>query len=596
MEECLIEITQNGDELRLKLTAPSFGVTVERSQLQLDSNDLDKMRRGDPPIRLINDLKALLSSWFHEPNLTLLPALLGFSKADTPSLRLIFNIDIDDDKLRYDIANIPFELLTVPESGNQSYVLHHRITSIVHLLPKTSQPATTANYDWPLKILIVRSSPNSLPEVPEAKPIRDFILALRPDLSSENQDLINIDILSREGPDFSSPTIANLRNQLRITYDILIYLGHGDVREGQAGAPPIGQLQLERPNDAFPDALDADQLSPLLLSVPVVLLVGCLTAAELTPDNQEAFLEVTPDWIQGSQGVAQTLISGATGVQFVVGMRYRIEVRDAVTFLESFFKELLRSPPDDPLLEDVAGNLEYAIQQSRISLKLTSSLLLSYASPVIFRTLGSEPTFPFLASVPAFPVPESFQKLRNTLWSFMVQVNWDYRQPGMANERLYVDMKESLFETEQEMLNEILAANAVLLWPKILEVNPGFLGTDETEIFVPVQLNGQLVVSELEGMIAEGSGRVRLIGLEPTPILTANNFDFFPSSNQNGFKFLIRHQSNTQQLVPQGELFNVKLAINQDVAQVYKLQITNINSTPIRSITPGSNAVIVPPP
>jgi hypothetical protein len=107
-------------------------------------------------------------------------------------------------------------------------------------------------------------------------------------------------------------------------YHILVFLGHGDIRETPGTAVPVGQLQLETA-DRKHDSYEARRLSALLheYPVPVVMLIGCLTAADLTPEMLEAVESEFPRWLRGSQGVAQALINGTSGVQCAVGMRYR---------------------------------------------------------------------------------------------------------------------------------------------------------------------------------------------------------------------------------------------------------------------------------
>ena len=601
-DECVIEFRQNGAQLDLDVRAPNLGAgkTYARQALTLAPDELRQLRAGTLSDTMVNDLAARISAWLQTPDFDL-PLVLGLQTPATDLWRLVFSVGkIKDEKVRAELSDIPIELMT--QQGDQTpFVLHNRIASLVHLLPKVGSPPTTATAGtWPLRILLVRSSPSDLPPVPEAAPIRDAILALRPDLAGANGGprLVQVEILSSEpgagvaGP----PTKQQLKRQLGLRYDILVYLGHGDVREAQAGALPISQLQLET-DDRFADPLDQRRLSNLLHEnpVPVVLLVGCLTAADLDPEAREEVQDDIPNWFRGNQGVAQALINGQSGVQFAVGMRSMIAGKDAKVFLEAFFESLLRQAPD-LALGGVAGDVELAVRRARHELDLLGNLPLSWAAPVVFRTLGSEPTFPFLAAPPVYNVDPKVQKARAEIWDTLAMLNWSLRPPASTT-GLYDRVCGLLKGFEDEMLEAALGHAAILL-PERREIAPAELAPDleETPVNVPIVLHGAVTLRTLRGTMVEGTGTGRIGALELNPALEAAGWELPVWTAQNNqLKFTLQRADGMPGMLPAGPLFTARLLIGPAVQVVYTVNIDDLQSDPQLALCASDNAVIVPP-
>ncbi|MGH2543373.1 MAG: CHAT domain-containing protein, partial [Ardenticatenaceae bacterium] len=456
-----------------------------------------------------------------------------------------------------------------------------------------------------LRILIVRSSPADYAPVPEAAPVRDAILALRPDLVSAEPDgpkLVQVDLLSSEdAPDvLAPPTKAKLYEQLESrhkrseNYDILLYLGHGDMYETQPGTVPIGQLILEDA-EGYSDPIDAHTLSTELQAhpVPVVLLLGCLTAANVEAARWQALQEEVPTWYRGSQAVAQALVKGITGVQFVVGMRYRIENDDAVAFIEAFFKSLLSEEGAD----NEIGNLELAVRNARLRLSFQGQQAVGWAAPVIYRTPGTEPTFPFLATPPNYQVEALKLSFRAILWDSLASTNWSQRQGAGIGQ--YQERRQKLTEIEASIIQEV-QPHAALLMPEYREADPAQLKAppERLTIQAPVALHSDLQSIEmLEGILAEGSGLGEVLSLVPAPELIAAGFEFYPLRlADNRMKFLIRHPSHNGGTLAAGPLFLTTVALGPDSGIVYSLNITDLKSDPIRSLVTLNNAIVVPVP
>ena len=88
--------------------------------------------------------------------------------------------------------------------------------------------------------------------------------------------------------------------------------------------------------------------------MPVVLLVGCVTAA-----SDEAASEITEEEIaerlKGGRNLAEQLVARG-GVEVAIGMRYQLDVSAAEEFLRTFFDSLVGPQP---------GDVEAAVQAGR---------------------------------------------------------------------------------------------------------------------------------------------------------------------------------------------------------------------------------------
>ena len=156
----------------------------------LAPGDIDQLRRGDAPPPLIQQATAQISQWLLADGLSdLIEALLN--QGGEP-LRLIFNVDV---QLRADIVELPLELLTLP-GPQYAARAGPNIDAIVHLLPKVSAAPRLflSSSNWPLRVLVARSSPQDLDDVPSAALVFDAIRTV-PNLAP---DLVRVELLTRE--------------------------------------------------------------------------------------------------------------------------------------------------------------------------------------------------------------------------------------------------------------------------------------------------------------------------------------------------------------------------------------------------------------
>jgi hypothetical protein len=569
-----------------------------RPPVDITAEEFDQMRSGKVTAPVMDNVIARVSAWLQNPGENYprldLPTILGFGVAGRSPSRVVFNASpLRDEKLRAQLTGFPIEMATA-EGDATPLSLHNQVSSVVHQLRKVGQPAASEALGWPFKILIVRAAPKDFPPVPDAAPIADAIRQLDPSLVASHN--LQVDVLSGEGggAPVGRPTRDELSVQLaRDKYHIVVFLCHGNLRETVGGSGPLGQLQLEtEARDS--DPLDQRQIATLLHKspVPVVLLIGCLTAAGLDPEQLEEAEARIPIWLRGSEGVAQALINSTSGVQCAVGMRYRIDGKDAVRFLKSFFQCLL--VPSANGATSQLGNVDAAVKAARGDLYAAGTRL-SWAAPVVFRTLGEEPMFPFLASPPAqtqIVIDKQSQAQRSVLWETLAQLSTSQRRSGGFHDRV----QDGLKKLEDEIFSP-MQARGVLIMPERRDVDPsGFqAGQPEARVNVPIRLHKTIKIRQLDGTIIEVSQRARITKMIPSPALAEGGFEFFSSSplDSGVAKFLIRHPAEKMADLPEGQLFTLELAIGPAIATVYQLGVEALRTTPPLAFCGSSNAIIV---
>ncbi|HLM60411.1 MAG TPA: CHAT domain-containing protein [Pyrinomonadaceae bacterium] len=586
-----IEFAPNGDQLRLNLRSRDVaqaGKPFTRQSIDLLPDEVNKLRAGTANPLIVDNITAAVSQW-------LLGDALGddlqraIEDADSERLRVV--LSVNDEQLQEKLSDIPFELCQPAGAlGAIPVALETGVESIIHLLPKIGVPPVSPKDRFPLNILIVRSNPADLGgAVPAAAPLRKEIHKIIDAHGKLNRSHVQVHILSSEAdPDLHGrPTYKDLRTHLEsdTSYDILIYLGHGDVLQSYPGKPPVGVLQFEseETGDADSDSFDSvafTRLARLLNrhAVPVVLLVGCLTASEVPVGKQEYVESNTPAWMRGSQAVAQALINSSSGVKVVVGMRYRLEKDDAKHFLKGFFKSLLKMRP---------GNVEAAVHQARNEMSDANQNSYSWSSPMVFRSLEPEPLFPFLASPPEAVCPNTQQQqsLRETFWTHLSKLTWSLRNnPQSGAESVHSLLMKTV---EKEYVQTVLAS-APLLLPGCVE------GHYEQEVTVPVTMHGQLKVESLRGDLSFG-GQLSVISVAATQALLDSGYKLLSSTEENSASFSIERKTGDADL-PEGTLFNVTVKLGQTYPAIYPMNINILKTESAKAICTGNNVVIVPPP
>ncbi|HEX7317617.1 MAG TPA: CHAT domain-containing protein [Pyrinomonadaceae bacterium] len=587
--EFLIDIAPNGAALRLNLRSkqpgvPEAGKPFNREQPDISAESLSKLRSGSAPLPVVDDVAARLSIWLLGSDLQQdLNAVLD-QPAGEP-VRIV--LSVNDEDLREKLSDLPFELCSLSGGAVVPLALNRRVASIVHLLPKVGTPPAAPNAGvWPLRVLVVRSNPLDLGGgVPAAATIRASIYDIIDRHPKLRRDLVQVHVLSGEqAADLAGPpTLERLLRQLqKMDYDILIYLGHGDVSQ-IPGRMPVGVLQLEAEGGEVHVPVPVDQLTMLFHQrpVPVVILAGCLTASEVDADLREDVERNIPQWMKGSQAVAQALINSESGVQFAVGMRYKLDTSDAQRFLLGFFKSFFSDEP---------GHVEAAVRAARQTLKLGPANSYSWSAPVLFRSLGLEPMFPHLAAPPeaVYPNVEQQTSLRSIFWEMLSKIPWKMRGTPQGGVEL---IKGQLDSADQQYVQTFAAQGLPLLMPGRVEA------TQEGSEVVPLELYGNLSAAALRGDVVFGSDQLKVTSIKATPELLAAGFQVLSLAAGSQASFYIeRTEGGDLRRLPEGRLLEISVALGTAYQLVCPVNVGVRKIEPGGLLCAGNNAVIIPPP
>jgi CHAT domain-containing protein len=557
----------SGTNLRVRVQANGLAPIedeVERCLPKFPAGDLDRLRSGDASERVAEALADLVTDWLLQSDLR---GHLGtaFNAAVAP-FRIVFRIH---PKVLADLAEVPFELL---KFNADPLVLQRQVRSIVHMQKRPRvMPLPAMRAGWPLGILLVRANPADLGgKVSPILPLRDHILSIAE--ARGLRDAVEVTTLTSEPGGNGPVTYDSLRRKLHDRrYSILVYLGHGDLQDaGFEELPPTGVLQFELESGPYASPIRANQLRNEMQNypVPVVVLAGCSTA------GSEAIARRTPQWMRGSQSVAQSLIYGESGVQCVIGMRYELETADAERFLTAFFQSLLADAP---------GDVEQAVRAGREDLFAHKSYPPSWSAPVLFRTTGAEPLFEWMSRAPGLidPLDEHDQQLRQASWSALSSMPCTVPPEGRAFPLLLLKQMECGF------VERWTQRGASVLWPAQIATMPG------SAVRVGITYEGSLEVVCLEGRLSFPSA-LSVRAARPSEALKAAGFQVFFSLDAAGSAgFLIRSPDAEPRAIPAGALFDIDLAIPGCAPAVYDLSIENLQSEPSTLLRGWSNAVVV---
>jgi hypothetical protein len=571
------EIAPGNGQLHLTVSGgglPATGLLLERPSFTLPSDQVDQLRRGDAPPALVQQVTDAVSQWLLAKDLIpFLTQVLGQQNGEP--VRLIFTIK--DEKLISNFADVPFELLVLPGEVIP-LALRQRVASLAYLLPKVrSKPLATTAGNWPFRVLMVHANPRDLGgQVPDVGPIREEILELRPDLGSQH---LQIDVLSRQDGEgvVGRPTHTTLAERLNeVPYDVLVYLGHGDLQQTFEDLPPVGVLQLEDDSGEGNTPLFTPQLAQLLHErpVPLVLLIGCLTAGQSVPNKIK---DMIPQWMRGSQGVTQALINSESGVQFAVGMRYKIDAAEATSFLVAFFRSLLSNQ---------RGNVEAAVHAGRAAIYQRNPYTSGWSAPMVFRTPGNEPMFRVLSTSTSCPVVSQYQEVRAAIWDTLASQRWSWRQPDGRT-----PMHTFLEQQEQRMVQVFRQRQASLIMPDRLELHP-----EENPVTLQVHFYGSVAVDELEGSLVVGDREVDIQAVKATESLKESGYKMLSDVEGNQATFSISKQAHHNDgSLPEGPLLDVRFTLGSSIEVVYPVTIEVLKVNPPQLVCPSDNAVIVAP-
>lgn len=599
------------------------GLEILRTNFALKADDIQDLRGGMPTEPLVMRIADEVSNWIMGQDM---PGYLHAPLHGNVPVRIIFSIDRS---LWDSYVDLPFELLRYQ---NNWLVMQEKVSAIVHQLPSRTT-SKSPNQSVPLKVLVVRTSPSGLPvKVPPAGPICNQIIRLAQDHVGRN--LIQLDLLSREvrslEPDMTweqfeaahlpdlkpkpgeSAEEAHRKENLRwreyrqylldkkVTelspgtwtffqerllnndYHILVYLGHGNHLDIDNSKRKTGVLQFEEDEGKRIEPVASMQFNEVLqrknVPVPVVLLAGCLTAAEydaLPQEEKESLRQRRLQWSVGSQGVAQGLIDSASGVQCAVGMRYQIETNDAFHFLNAFFLSLLDHNP---------GNVEAAVRAGRSALFADRQFPPSWSAPVIFRAKSEEPMFRFLQDIPkAYKLKREDlknQDLRESAWSSLLEDPDSQLAPQVLKL-----IEENIRSTAQDKDKGV-----PVVMPEMKKAAPG-----ET-VTVPISLAGELPVESMKCTVAVSGEGASIVSIEGTQAFKDKNFQLsdVTGSGTPEIAFIIK-RSGAENALPEGEILEAGVTVGASVPAKYTVNMNVLGIQPKQIVHPVNNVVLVLP-
>ncbi|MEP6916576.1 MAG: CHAT domain-containing protein, partial [Acidobacteriota bacterium] len=350
-------------------------------------------------------------------------------------------------------------------------------------------------------------------------------------------------------------------------YNVLVYLGHGELAEPPGGGPPIGQLYMESPDGGGHQAIGAPQLAKLLTKfpIPLVLLAGCVTAADPPGMARRRGAE---------QGVAQALVnSSETGVQMAVGMRMEVLGTAAMTFLNEFFTSLLKTAP---------GDLDRAVSEGRSQLYLETGMYPpTWAAPVVFRAIDRVPGFEFLNQPVTFQVSGAMAKwldLRTRLWNGLPDAL------AHADQVPLIRAMGALDATDAELRIDGVKHGPLLL-PVLLQMVSGQTAT------LAIELVGALAIAELRGRLDVQTAGLEVTSLSIPAAVAAAGFQLLTNVT-DARQFELQSVNGQPKNLPAGELLHAEIAASgAAAAHVVTVELRLIE--PRRPLWPGNNVVVV---
>jgi hypothetical protein len=581
-EDRIIEIRPDGAGAVLVLRGKWAGAEdLPRPELlAIASDKLARLRSGEAPQALASEIANSVSDWFLSTDLEI---HLRYALGDSSPFRVV--LQPVEERLAASLVDVPFELLEMAPSD--PLALKPAVRAIVHQLQKIGRPRPSPSArDWPLRVLVVRSNPNDLGgEVPPAAPIRQSIL----DIANAEYGPGSVDVrtISNE-PGVGVPaTWDGFRAEIALVpYDILVFLGHGDVAPGFEELPGTGLLKFEELDGQTPRPITAAQLNVVLQQhpVPVVILAGCLTAAAPPGDPRDPRPRMTR-WMRGNQGVAQALVNSESGVQIAVGMRYRLESLDATLFLGAYFRSLLTGP--NP------GDVEAAVHAGREALYANQQYPPSWSAPVIYGAPVDEPLFDYLQRAPSLrdPADDPDQLYRDVSWSSLAQIPFANRTRGVTDPQ-YAELDRR----EKGFLDRYVAQNVPVVWPSRFETVPGLTAN------VDIRLHGALAVQSIEGRVTFTDRTAVAANPKRSAAVAAAGFKIaFVTGDPGELGFIASRAPGpggpAPGPLPAGPLFSFEIpaGVAPGLVNVVDVVIDAVKN-PHRAVRGWSNAVIVSPP
>lgn len=556
-EPYIVEIGFNGTVVTFRhrpldqTTAPnSLGSAVHPHSITL--LQLEELRLGNLQSAIIEEIKNKLREWTATSlSLALEREINNLSRSDPNEvLPVVFSYNSDlPNEIAENLADLPWELLA-PNSARPSLAIDSRVAVSYYPGHISKAGVRAGNGSNKLRVLLVRSSPIGMEEVPKAALLYEEL----DQLAKNSQIPMEINVLSSEEGNppgvIGRPTQKQLEEHANQNYDILLYLGHGD-RDAQFRKPPAFGLVLENSRGG-PSHVFSDTLAQIIgdAKIPIVILVSCWSASTsgiLSADGSNK--EYRLRRMRANQGLAQALIASSNTrptIKITVGMRTHIDSVQAKTFIVSFFGSLIGK-------KNYVGHVQAAICAARRALHDPDQLTYGWVAPMLFTTLPSEPFLHFMQ------VSEEVNKVRTDRFNAWIEVAErpiDVATLGNIVEPLKV-LDTKLFA--------LSAAKVVTLWVDPVKIIPG--GAEFVEIGLHggkhiTSLRFTVSVVSLHGSTTAGGETARIVEVNKLSESISLSGDLQSTNGSAQATFTVESRSTDP--LPDGAIIKVRLKAAQN--------------------------------
>ncbi|MGA7730134.1 MAG: hypothetical protein WCD37_02555 [Chloroflexia bacterium] len=575
-----VTIMRAGGKLQFMATdpdAPDQVRTVARNRPKpnLDQQALRKLRLGQAADADLVEIQNGLRTWVGRDFLREMQTEYDQAVQAHEDFRVMFFVD--DDAIKQVGSDVPFELLNLEPNANALSLQPDVIVCQLPLQTRTFTPLV--GISDPLRVLIVRSSPQALGKVPAAAGLKTFI----EDPNVSHGFNVEVNLLTSEpgvgAGAVETPTYANLQAQLQAQhYDIVIYLGHGSL-DG------VGTPYIVLEGDAeFGMPINSTEVASLFRTSknkrPILLLVGCLTAAVTANGEKKA-----DNSIQGLQGMSWQLLR-KTEIAVAVGMRSNLTGESAELFIQKLFESLLA--------QATLGYVEASVCSAR--LHLVGPPWNSWYAPVLFSIFS--PNEPLLGARLRSAIVPLNEAQREGAWQQIQLLPTRFRANQVRAQ--FENYTDGLRIAERSLRDEVTATQAMLVPGKLgdppIESDPRV----NPEVTVPIELVGNRGANEIRLWISVDASALRIVDVSLAPNLQ-NDFDLLDNIaagqafDRASLSIAPKDTQNATPL-PDGTLASVKLKVADTALGVYIVQIEKAQSTPNMPIYLSKNAVVVPVP
>jgi len=485
-----------------------------------------------------------------------------------PALGPAVNAEVSfvyDRDLSGSILPLPLEMTRLQID---TLALFGRVRAVAHVLTSADTATQRAAADWPLRILLFRSSPRGLDAVPYLAPIVGQLNAQ----IAQAADRLRIREVTSEAAGAPAATFARLAQEIKVFRPhVAVFLGHGVIDGRKSYLAFEGQQSQYVPVEAA-DFRIMLQNGAADLGVPLLVLVGCLTAGAAQAPADPALAAVggapTPSRPLAFLGFAQEVIQSSLGVTVSIGMRARIDADEAKQFIVDLFEGLTSGASP--------GDIGAAVKHARVQLASANPGTLGPWIPMVMQAKDQPSPLAFLSrpyTKPALVVDQGLLARRRAIWAGL----FDAAVAKLAMPRL----------EDLRIQYEVDVATSAHGNPML---QPAFSQHAGTEPVLQLQLTGQLDTEMIELVLSLPTGAT-VRALRRSGSTAAAGFRLLRGDNVPDTIELVL-QSDHETTLPAGTLLELDLTFSPGLPTVREFAVTVTNTKPARAVLGEINVLI----